>query len=97
MGQSDLFCGNNPRLIKEKIIEYIVNMKKMEKLGYSIKGSIVKYSDFGASTSRRRLIIFGTLTGSARSFFDKLERKKTNPLTVKDVIWDLRSKGTDNG
>jgi hypothetical protein len=31
MGEMDLFCGNNPRLIEEKIIEYIVNIRQMEK------------------------------------------------------------------
>jgi len=34
MGEKDLFCGNNPRLIEEKIIEYRVNMKANGK-GYS--------------------------------------------------------------
>lgn len=34
MGEKDLFCGNNPRLIEEKIIEYIGNMKANGK-GYS--------------------------------------------------------------
>ena len=34
MGEKDHFCGNNPRLIEEKIIEYIVNMKANGK-GYS--------------------------------------------------------------
>jgi len=39
--------------------------KKMEKLGYSVDGRIVKYSDYGAATARRRLIVFGTKTGKA--------------------------------
>lgn len=34
MGRSDIFCGNNPRLIEHKIIEYIDNMKSQGK-GYS--------------------------------------------------------------
>ena len=34
MGPHDLFCGNNPRLIEHKIIEYIDNMKNKGK-GYS--------------------------------------------------------------
>lgn len=34
MGGLDLFCGNNPRLIEQKIIEYIVDMKNKGK-GYS--------------------------------------------------------------
>jgi integrase len=34
MGEKDLFCGNSPRLIEEKIIEYIVDMKSKGK-GYS--------------------------------------------------------------
>ncbi len=34
MGFSDLFCGNNPRLIEQKIIEYLVNMRNSGK-GYS--------------------------------------------------------------
>ena len=34
MQESDLFCGNNPRLIEQKIIEYLVEMKNKGK-GYS--------------------------------------------------------------
>ena len=34
MGFSDLFCGNNPRLIEQKIIEYLIHMKNKGK-GYS--------------------------------------------------------------
>ena len=34
IGRSDIFCGNNPRIIEHKIIEYIDNMKSQGK-GYS--------------------------------------------------------------
>jgi DNA (cytosine-5)-methyltransferase 1 len=64
---------------------------KMEKLGYSVEARIVKYSDYGASTARRRLIVFGTKGGSAGTFFKMLEGKTQDASTVKDVIWDLRN------
>ena len=64
----------------------------MERLGYSVKSSIVKYCDYGASTARRRLIIFGTRIGKAETFFKLLEDRKTRPRTVKYAIWDLRNK-----
>jgi hypothetical protein len=34
MSHEDLFCGNNPRIIEQKIIEFIVDMKSKGK-GYS--------------------------------------------------------------
>ena len=92
MNNPDMFLFENVPPLQNDPILY-KHKKRMEKIGYSVKGSIIRYSDFGASTSRRRLIIFGTRIGNAEIFFNKLEAKKKKSLTVKDVIWDLRNKG----
>lgn len=65
---------------------------RMRKLGYSVKESIVRYSDYGAATARRRLIVFGIKDGNAETFFKMLENHKREASTVKRVIWDLRNK-----
>lgn len=59
---------------------------------YSIESKIIRYSDYGASTSRRRLIIFGIRGGNASAFFDLLKKFASNKTrTVKDAIWHLRN------
>lgn len=68
------------------------HIARMRKLEYSVKAGIVKYSDYGAATARRRLIVFGTKEGDAETFFRMLEERKQNPSTVKKVMWDLRNK-----
>ena len=67
-------------------------VQKMKKFGYSTMFQVVKYSDYGAATSRRRLILFGIRKGNADVFFQELSKHKTSATTVKDVIWDLRKK-----
>jgi DNA (cytosine-5)-methyltransferase 1 len=66
------------------------HIARMEKLHYSVKDEIVKYSDYGAATSRKRLIVFGTRVGKADTFFHMLESKKRPAATVKEKIWELR-------
>lgn len=58
---------NVPPLKGDNILTLYV--KKMEKLGYSVKSCIVRYCDYGASTARRRLIVFGTKVGKSETFF----------------------------
>lgn len=60
---------------------------KVRKSGYSVEFRVVRYSDFGAATSRRRLIVAGFADGvSAEEFFLKLEEQKTRPKTVMDAV-----------
>lgn len=59
--------------------------------GYATQSGTVKYSQYGASTSRSRFILFGTRTGDPSSFFEELEKhRKRLPGTVRGAIWDLR-------
>jgi DNA (cytosine-5)-methyltransferase 1 len=66
----------------------------IERLGseYSIRGEVVAYSDYGASSRRHRLILLGTKQGNASEFFRKLSRHKRSPKTVMDAIGRLRYK-----
>lgn len=64
---------------------------KLRTAGYDTCSEIIKYSDFGAATSRRRLILFGTKRGDAMSFFEGLQKRHRKPKTVKDAIWHLRN------
>lgn len=69
------------------------HIRKMEQLGYSVKDQIVKYSDYGASSARRRLIVFGIRNGTASTFFRMLESRKTFPSTVRDSIEEYKDLG----
>jgi DNA (cytosine-5)-methyltransferase 1 len=59
--------------------------------GYETCSEIVKYSDYGAATSRSRLMLFGTRIGDAPAFFEELGRHhRKAPMTVREAIWELR-------
>lgn len=81
---------NVPFLANDKTLKRCV--EKLKSQGYSIESNIVKYSDYGAPTSRHRFILFGTRKGDAKVFFKKLNEHRRSPRTVRDVIWDLRDK-----
>lgn len=65
-------------------------LKRLRKLNYSISLQIVRYSDYGAATSRRRLVIFGSRTSNGSFFCRTLDKYRRSALTVKDMIWHLR-------
>jgi DNA (cytosine-5)-methyltransferase 1 len=71
------------------------HVRKLGQHGYSIVGNIVKYSDYGAPTSRHRFIMFGVKGGEAHIFFDKLSEHIRPPKSVRDAIWELRNKERD--
>lgn len=81
---------NVPPLASDK--NFIRNTKKLRKLGYSIMYQMVKFSNYGASTSRRRLIVFGIKGKNPKTFFKSLGEQKKSAKTVRDVIWYLRDK-----
>lgn len=64
---------------------------RLKRRGYRIQAKTVKYSDYGAATSRSRMMLFGTRTGDPSAFFEGLEAYRTPvPTTVREAIWDLR-------
>lgn len=69
---------------------FVFQMDKISKLGYSVATTFVKYSDYGASTSRRRLIAVGILNGTAEMFIEGLEKYTKPPKFLKDTIKEFR-------
>ena len=64
--------------------------------GYETQAETVKYSDYGAATSRSRLMLFGTRTGDASAFFEDLRmHHMREAATVRKAIWDLRHTAAD--
>ena len=58
--------------------------------GYDLAHRVVQYSDYGAPTSRRRLILFGARRSDASGFFEELDRHRRPAATVRDAIGDLK-------
>lgn len=87
---------NVPPLMNDP--DFLRGRGEMEAAGYSVESRVLRYSDFGAATSRRRLFTFGIrdpLTWSARDFFDRLEGEKRPAQTVEDAIGWLRGMDRD--
>jgi DNA (cytosine-5)-methyltransferase 1 len=75
---------------------------RVRKAGYAVDFRSVKYSEFGAPTNRRRLIVFGVRNAEAKEnnqrdmtkqFFESLSSQRTASSTVRKAIWYLRNKG----
>jgi DNA (cytosine-5)-methyltransferase 1 len=81
---------NVPPLASEQTLQEHLDALSVQ--GYSIERRIVTYSDYGAPTSRRRLIVLGIRDGKAATFFTNLLTHARPPSTVRDAIWDLRNK-----
>lgn len=81
---------------------YVV--KKLEELGYDVKGQIIDFSEYGVPQKRQRYILVGTKKGKADFFFDAIvqnrakffKSKKLNDKTsLSDAISDiLQSNGS---
>lgn len=80
---------NVPPLAKDKI--FIEHVEKLSE-NYSIMKEVVVYSDYGAPSSRHRLIVFGMKRGNAADFFRKISQYKQPSQAVRDVIWELKYK-----
>lgn len=66
----------------------------LQKEGYSIEPRIISYGDFGAPTARRRLFTLGFKDSGAglETFFNKLDKHKKKPSTVRKAIFWLKNK-----
>lgn len=62
--------------------------KTLEREGYSVSAQVVRYADFGAATSRHRLLTVGVrdCDGGASLFLSLLEERKKPPTTVRAAI-----------
>jgi len=68
------------------------SLQKMLRSGYSVQYGFFRYSEFGATTKRKRLITVGILNGKVDDVFKNLAAQKEPPGTVRKAIWDLREK-----
>jgi DNA (cytosine-5)-methyltransferase 1 len=85
---------NVPDVLKDAGM--ITVMKKIEHY-YSVETRVISYADYGAATARRRLFVIGVRKDcgvTAHLIFDEIPRDR--PKSVKDAIWDLRSRGWDD-
>ncbi|MEM0135436.1 MAG: DNA cytosine methyltransferase [Thermoplasmatales archaeon] len=65
-------------------------MKALSGLGYRIGTSIVQYSEYGAATSRRRLLAVGIKHGYGQEFLNDLCRYRKPAKLLKDTIRKFR-------
>ena len=65
---------------------------RMKQSGYSVESMNVRYSDYGAATRRRRLIVFGVQDGKAEDFVKSLRRRRRKGSTVRTKIEYLKLK-----
>lgn len=84
-----MFILENVPALKSDVV-FAKQMGILTRLGYRIDTSIVKYSDYGAATSRRRLVAIGIRRESEYSPFDDLNRYMRPPMTVRSAIGEFR-------
>lgn len=74
---------------------YLRRCRDLEFAGYSIGARLIRYSDLGAATSRRRLFTVGlrhSVHHTETDFFARLERKRRIPADVEAAIGWLRNR-----
>lgn len=71
---------------------YVWWTKALQRDGYSLSTQVVRYADFGAATSRHRLLTVGVrdCDGGAGLFLSLLEKRRKPHTTVRDAIEWLR-------
>jgi DNA (cytosine-5)-methyltransferase 1 len=72
--------------------EFHRQLDRVRSAGYSVARDLFRYSDYGAATSRRRLVVAGLRNGSADDFMNNIKSRRSHSTTVRDVIYDLRDK-----
>lgn len=75
---------NVPLLEKDSLYEEL--LESAGQAEYDCESRNVTYSDFGAATSRRRLILFGSRVVTAAKFWDALDSRKAVPETVRHAL-----------
>ena len=85
---------NVPTIRRDPALRYCLNA--MSRLDYLVSYRVVRYSDHGASTARRRLLIIGIMKRigvTPEEVFDGIPRRPAG--TVRDAIGDLRDRDAD--
>jgi DNA (cytosine-5)-methyltransferase 1 len=85
---------NVPPLMKDP--DFLERRADLESRGYSVESRVLRYSHFGAATSRRRLFTFGIrapLTWGAKDFFELLDHERQESQDVRSAIGWLRDLG----
>jgi len=85
---------NVPALRKDKSFKRQIDILK--RVGYQIGTTMVRYSDYGASTSRRRLVAVGIKNGSGNDFIESLKKYRSPPSSVRSAIEEFRFKERGN-
>lgn len=92
---SHVICNNPRAFLMENVPpakhDVLGLVPRLEKHGYSVGMRTVRYSDYGAPTSRMRLIMVGSRGSDADAFFDELCKYKAPGATVRDAIGHLES------
>lgn len=85
---------NVPALRNDEVFKS--QMANLSDFGYSVSTKVVRYSEYGAATSRRRLVAVGIRDSKAESFLRGLQQFKRNSMDVESVILGFRNnqKGT---
>ncbi|MEM4972406.1 MAG: DNA cytosine methyltransferase [Candidatus Hadarchaeales archaeon] len=85
---------NVPAIRRDPVFGDCINMAS--RAGYSVSCRVLRYSDYGASTARRRLFVVGITRGLGVTPEGVLEGMPRRPAgTVRDAIGDLRKMGPD--
>lgn len=76
-------------------------IRKLENLGYNVKGNVIDFSDFGVPQRRKRYILMGTLSGCPEEYFEKIacikedfliDKGLKEPVTLGEAISDLEKR-----
>jgi DNA (cytosine-5)-methyltransferase 1 len=89
MGPQVFIMENVPPLRRDQ--EFSYQLRRAVSAGYSVGFQIFRYSDFGASTSRRRLITVGLRDGDAGEFLERVQERRRDARTVRDAIYRFRN------
>lgn len=76
--------------------EFHMQLERMRSAGYSVAWDLFRYSDFGAATSRRRLVAVGSREGDAEDFIKSVRGSRRNMTRLREVIYDLRDRERDS-
>ncbi len=69
---------------------FLAYMGSLREFGYEIERQMIRYSDYGAATRRRRMFIIGVKGRSASGLISSLSGMRSNPSDVRSVIWNFR-------
>jgi DNA (cytosine-5)-methyltransferase 1 len=79
-----LVLENVPLLAGDQL--FIELRRDLQALGYDTESRIIRYADYGAATSRRRLFFFAVRDGTAAELIAKLETSKEDAVSVNQAI-----------